>query len=397
MQPRAHQQRQQGQQQHHQHHQHASSLSVAMRASDASDSSSVAAGASAKAPAPADAALHGGRTSPRPATSQCLHGSAAAGLSHDLIILVLSSRQKQLNSTRRREVVRRSWVRDIAEGMLGEADASATELCSVRHYFVVGDGRGAAHLWSDDVLVLPVEDGYQQIVHKVVGALRWALATTSFKYLLKTDDDSFVCAARLLELLRSLPREHAYLGVLNAHRKVITSATGTKQSELRWRDLEYVDLFNRSVYAPYMQGAGYILSADLAATVVHRAEALRTLPPVEDALVGTLVEGEATRFNRPSSFRYRNRDDYAMTVCEADTEFVLLHKMAEAELTRCHAATQHRRSERCPRGPCACRSLGAPPRIKRKYVTLGAFDQAHRAAKQLAASKSEQHDRAARV
>ena len=38
---------------------------------------------------------------------------------------------------------------------------------------------------------------------------------TRFKYLLKTDDDSFVCVARLLESLRLLPRTHIYLGVLN--------------------------------------------------------------------------------------------------------------------------------------------------------------------------------------
>ena len=57
-----------------------------------------------------------------------------------------------------------------------------------------------------------------------------------------------------------------------------------------------------------------------------------------------------------------------MTVCERDTEFVLLHKLEVDELARCRAATQRRRSERCPRGPCVCRSLGHKPRRPKKVL-----------------------------
>ena len=131
-----------------------------------------------------------------------------------------------------------------------------------------------------------------------------------------------------------------------------------------------MSLFNRSVYAPYMQGAGYVLSADLVSSTVARAGSLAVLPTVEDALVGTLIESEAQRVSRPSSFRHKNRDDYAVSVCAEDTEFVLLHKLDETELARCHAATQRRRSERCPRGPCDCRSLGRRPRTPRRVVAL---------------------------
>lgn len=108
---------------------------------------------------------------PETPTSQCLHGgalgSSASDVSFDLVILVLSSRQKQFSPARRREAVRRSWVRDVA-GSLGDPKASAAELCAVRHYFVVGGGRGRPHVWHDDVLVLPVADGYTQILHKVM-------------------------------------------------------------------------------------------------------------------------------------------------------------------------------------------------------------------------------------
>ena len=54
---------------------------------------------------------------------------------------------------------------------------------------------------------------------------------------------------RLLELLRPLPRLSLYLGVVNRNHKVI-------MTQHRWADREYVKIFNRSVYPPYMQGAG---------------------------------------------------------------------------------------------------------------------------------------------
>lgn len=331
---------------------------------------------------------------PPTADSQCLQGGVRVGgdsnvvgdgggapplagtAAIDLLVLILSSQQKELYPARRRAAVRRSWARVTTE--LGTADARASERCSVRYIFVVGSGRQPEpRMLASDVLELPVEDGYRQITHKVLGALRWAVERTRFRYLLKTDDDSFVCVARLLELLRPLKRERLYLGVVNQRHHVITAGRAAKQYE-RWKDPSYVQLFNRSVYAPYMQGAGYVLSADLAQVVVDRASRLPRIPAVEDALVGTLVEDDAEPLSRPEHFRHKNRDDYAVTVCERDTEFVLLHKLDEKDLGKCRGATQRRRSERCPQGPCLCRSLGHKPR--RPKEVLRTFAEASRAA-----------------
>ena len=257
---------------------------------------------------------------------------------------------------------------------LGAAATGAGGGCSVRYIFVVGGGAGEARLVRRDVLSLPVADGYRQIVHKVLGALRWANGALRFKYLLKTDDDSFVCAARLLELLRPLPRLGLYLGVVNPKHSVVTGGQGKPQYE-RWRDDDYVALFNRTVYAPYMQGAGYVLSSDLSQAAVAKAEGLPRLTAVEDALLGTLLEQQATsRLSRPAAFRHKNRDDYAATVCAHDTEFVLLHKLTGEELSRCRAAMEHRRSRRCPKGPCRCRSLGHT--FKRPRKLIKSFEQA---------------------
>ena len=247
--------------------------------------------------------------------------------------------------------MRSSWAR---EGLRLGAPGEGAPPCALRFLFVLG-GAAAARLRGDE-LSLPVEDGYRALSYKVVGAMRWLLASVAFKFALKTDDDSFVCVARLLEQLHALPRARVYLGAISKKRKVITDPSHADFA--RWGDRDYVALFNRSVYAAYMQGAGYVLSSDLVATVARRAAPLPRLPAIEDALVGTLLEGDATPANRPAAIRYKNRDEYAVTVCEKDTEFALVHKLSVDELRRCKQATQRRRSARCPKGPCVCRTLG---------------------------------------
>ena len=103
---------------------------------------------------------------------------------------------------------------------------------------------------------------------------------------------------------------------------------------------------------------------------MHHAAVLPELPPIEDALVGRLVAtGVRTRRNAPKQIRYRTPANRARAVCERDTEFVLLHKLTLEELEGCAATTARRRSNRCPRGPCECRSLGVQLRLRQTLVS----------------------------
>lgn len=304
--------------------------------------------------------------------SECLRPPASDGqLSYDLVALVLSSNKAALQPGRRRQAVRQSWADEDAR--LGSPDDGAPS-CSLRVIFVLG-GSEAPTLRGDE-LSLPVEDGYRQLSQKVLGAMAWLLDSVAFKFVLKTDDDSFVCLARLLALLHAFGGgggRGLYLGAISKKHKVITNPR--HEHFERWGDVEYVELFNRTVYATYMQGAGYVLSADLVDVATRRAAAIPRLPAIEDALVGTLVEGSnASVTNKPTAFRYKNRDEYAVTVCEKDTEFALVHKLSTDELRRCRRATQRRRSKRCPNGPCVCRTLGQELHVPRFVV--GTFAKA---------------------
>ena len=100
--------------------------------------------------------------------------------------------------------------------------------------------------------------------------------------------------------------------------------------------------------------------------------------------VTTLLEDSATLVNVPSAIRHKNRGEFAVTVCEVDTEFVLVHKLSIDELRRCRLATRQRRSERCPRGPCVCATLGQT--LKRKRTLVRSFE----AAEEIAAERAAQ-------
>ena len=91
--------------------------------------------------------------------------------------------------------------------------------------------------------------------------------------------------------------------------------------------------------------------------------------------MGTLIEDSTRPLSKPIHFRHKTTSpsghfapDYAATVCEHDTELVLLHKLSITQLEDCRGAMLRRRSPRCPQGPCECRSLGYKPTHQRRLV-----------------------------
>ncbi len=71
-------------------------------------------------------------------------------------------------------------------------------------------------------------------------------------------------------------------------------------------------------------------------------------------------------------------------------EFVLVHKLRLDEMQRCKQAMRRRRSERCPKGPCACRSLGQ--KLRRPKVLVGSLAKAREMARESAARTAAASD-----
>lgn len=182
-----------------------------------------------------------------------------------------------------------------------------------RHLFVIGGNNVPGYIRQDE-LWLPSNDTYRGGPSKVIDAFQFVVEheaeVGTYAYYLKSDDDTLVCIDQLMAWLRlgSLPWTHAYAG------QPQTGHWDLRRLRLedKFDDHNYITIFNRSVYSPYMLGGGYLLSRDTLRHVVSSAGAQGFLeggrwrksglmPYMEDALVGALVGTYAAHYHLPVS------------------------------------------------------------------------------------------------
>jgi len=121
-----------------------------------------------------------------------------------------------------------------------------------------------------DVFKVKAPKGYEHIAEMT----KQMMALTnhfSFKYLIKSDDDTFLCLRRLATLLSTLPEDKLskiYAGVPTAcgvHRKNPNVGRVILDQSDRWYDSKFVEhtLGGLPCYPVYMQGAFYVLAHSL--------------------------------------------------------------------------------------------------------------------------------------
>ena len=202
--------------------------------------------------------------------------------------------------------------RDALRPLFAPLDVASS--CVVRSLFVVGTDEPAvsepkslhSRFVGPDLLHTNVPERYELISLKVLAALQFSVKNTRSAFVLKCDDDSFVCVGGLLDFLSRVPLHGTYAGLAMrgehrpGQRMRINYALPRTAAASQWNDVQHARMFNTSLYAPYMQGGGYVLSHDLVRAVVSEASRLlfeldvaRTpvekTPRVEDALVGALL------------------------------------------------------------------------------------------------------------
>lgn len=208
-------------------------------------------------------------------THQCWPGAVPFELSYDLVIDVAVG----LVGSTRLEAIRESWAAPQAEDTA----------CSVMHLFVHSTpGPSVRHQRTADQvsLFLNTTDTYERLPVKVIGSFQWLNAHVRFKYVLKTDDDAWVCTHALLSTLARFPRTRLYWGKMNTRHALIADVTHHGSVHAA-----FADFFTGATrYSTYAFGAAYALSADVAAVIsdqygLDAAEHVH----IEDVLVGELV------------------------------------------------------------------------------------------------------------
>lgn len=129
-----------------------------------------------------------------------------------------------------------------------------------------------------DVIQMDFRDSYANLTIKTVMMMNWVAAhCPRASYVMKVDADIFVNVVYLLRRLRSCPRRGFITG------SVISDGAPRRDSSSKWFVSENVYPENR--FPPYVSGAGYVFSADLAARISWASRFVR-LVPLEDVYVG---------------------------------------------------------------------------------------------------------------
>lgn len=127
------------------------------------------------------------------------------------------------------------------------------------------------------------KDGYTDLIRKLRWSFSLALVQMDFAYILNVDDDSFVNIPSLLHWLSSQPRQMFYGGALIPNGKVqrLPSSKWAVDNET----------FPDDFYPPYMYGAGYVVSRDVAAVLADEQsydEAVQKMW-IDDVIVGIVL------------------------------------------------------------------------------------------------------------
>ncbi|KAJ1631125.1 hypothetical protein T492DRAFT_1144173 [Pavlovales sp. CCMP2436] len=180
--------------------------------------------------------------------------SAVDGPSYDLVLDIAVG-----GSALRLGALRETWAGPaVRDGMA----------CSVINLFVHAAPAAAVHhrRVADEVfLFLNTTDTYERLPVKVLGSLQWLSAHVHFKYVLKTDDDAWICTHSLLETLAAFPRSRLYWAKMNT-RHALISGVVHRASSGSFVHSAFTDYFRGAThYSTYAFGAAYVLSHDVAA------------------------------------------------------------------------------------------------------------------------------------
>ena len=235
--------------------------------------------------------LHPGGITPRrtaqigqPGIAQ--HAPAHVGPAVELYIGHLSSSGPKAYSLR--QGLRKIYQRQRPGVNAGtNADWFVTRFVLVRGERTDETGFSPEDSHSSDMLYVPGRVGYQFLLPKVVGMLQDAVRHfPTIKWVAKMDDDSVVLVRHMARALwhacpggRHCP---LYWGCLRSEGEVIT------EPKHKWAAIDYKNHTRLRHFPPYMFGAGYVLSRDVAAQLIAMDTGIGLVKhlSMEDATVG---------------------------------------------------------------------------------------------------------------
>jgi hypothetical protein len=238
----------------------------------------------------------------------------------------------------RRAAVRNSWASDIR--LDKRADL---------RFFTAGQKEGrspTADLQGEsDMTILPELDSYRALTNKTVHLLQWALQHTEARYIVKVDDDVFVRAKAVLDMLDT----PAFAPPLFWGRV----SRGSKP-ERKPRNKYFVSelQYNYSHYPNFIAGNAYVMSRDVAERITAHvskagAEEHKWLP-LEDVQLGLWAYATGVRLHDDPKHFLCCGDRYPEQACQ-ESAFAV-HYVSPDKMVKMHRQLQNN-GRMCLRDP----------------------------------------------
>ncbi|RLN42850.1 hypothetical protein C2845_PM01G31840 [Panicum miliaceum] len=214
-----------------------------------------------------------------------------------------------------RMAARRSWMSSVR-------NSSST----VARFFVAVNGRREVNEdllkeadFFGDIVIVPFVDSYDLVVLKTIAICDYAARVVPAKYVMKCDDDTFVRLDSVMaEVKKISDGKSFYLGNMNYFHRPLREGKWAVSYE-EWPIEEY---------PPYADGAGYIVSSDIANFVASEMEKGRlNLFKMEDVSVGMWVG----RFNSSgNAVAYAHSPRFCQSGCADD--YLTAHYQSPAQI-----------------------------------------------------------------
>lgn len=143
-----------------------------------------------------------------------------------------------------------------------------------------------------DIVIVPYMDHYDLVVLKTIAICEYGVRTVAAKYIMKCDDDTFVRVDAVMKEVKKIPHSRSlYIGNINYYHRPLRHGKWAVTYE-EWPEEEY---------PPYANGPGYVMSSDIAYSIVTDFEKHKLrLFKMEDVSMGMWVE----RFNSSKRVEY---------------------------------------------------------------------------------------------
>ncbi|KAK4394574.1 Hydroxyproline O-galactosyltransferase GALT6 [Sesamum angolense] len=170
-----------------------------------------------------------------------------------------------------------------------------------------------------DIVIVPYMDNYDLVVLKTVAICEYGVRTVSAKYIMKGDDDTFVRVDAIIAEAKKVPESRSlYIGNINYYHKPLRSGKWAVTYE-EWPEEDY---------PPYANGPGYIISSDIANSVLSDFEKHKLrLFKMEDVSVGMWVE----KFNSSRPVEYVHSLKFCQFGCIED--YITAHYQSPRQMT----------------------------------------------------------------